>query len=233
MPRWPVLAEPLRRPADSAGGGGAPERHHPVRRRSEDLRARRQLPGARGGQPLRGGRELLLLERGGESGAHHHGQRAPRRRPPARAAPVSERRVVPADSLSAGVNPPSSLSLEDHGAPGSAPSPPLRLRLHSGRAGGPGRRQLLARRRVGPRRAGAGQAGGGGGPFELLPLPPPCGSPPVEPVARDGASYWPAAEWRRAAPEQVGLDAGKLAGLVQRLRGNQMIPSIHSLLVVR
>jgi CubicO group peptidase (beta-lactamase class C family) len=59
-----------------------------------------------------------------------------------------------------------------------------------------------------------------------------CGSTPVEPVPQDGASYWPAAEWRRATPEQVGLDASKIAGLVQRLRGNQ-VPSIHSLLVVR
>jgi CubicO group peptidase (beta-lactamase class C family) len=54
----------------------------------------------------------------------------------------------------------------------------------------------------------------------------------VEPVPPDGAAYWPAAEWRRATPEQVGLDAGRIAGLVGRIRGNQ-IPSIHSLLVVR
>src|SRR5260221_117996 len=59
-----------------------------------------------------------------------------------------------------------------------------------------------------------------------------CGSTPVEPVSLDGAGYWPAAEWRRATPEQVGLDAGRIAGLVARLRSNQ-VPSIHSLLVVR
>jgi CubicO group peptidase (beta-lactamase class C family) len=59
-----------------------------------------------------------------------------------------------------------------------------------------------------------------------------CGSTPIEPVPQDGASYWPAAEWRHATPEQVGLDASKIAGLVQRLGSNQ-IPSIHSLLVVR
>src|ERR1043166_5998555 len=59
-----------------------------------------------------------------------------------------------------------------------------------------------------------------------------CGPPPVEPVPQDGATYWPAAEWRRALPAQVGLDPGRIAGLVARLRGNQS-PSIHSLLVVR
>ena len=41
----------------------------------------RELPGARGGQPLRGGRQLLPLERRGEPGAHHHGQRAAGGRP--------------------------------------------------------------------------------------------------------------------------------------------------------
>ena len=59
-----------------------------------------------------------------------------------------------------------------------------------------------------------------------------CGATPVEPVPQDGATYWPAAEWRRASPAQVGLDPGRIAGLVTRLRGNQ-IPSIHSLLMVR
>src|ERR1051325_4318434 len=59
-----------------------------------------------------------------------------------------------------------------------------------------------------------------------------CGSTPVEPAPVDGAAYWPAAEWRRGTPEQVGPAAGRIAGLVERLRGNQ-IPSIHSLLVVR
>ena len=36
----------------------------------------RELPGARGGQPLRGGRQLLPLQRRRESRAHDHGQRA-------------------------------------------------------------------------------------------------------------------------------------------------------------
>ena len=44
--------------------------HDPGRRRWTEL------PGARGGQSLRGGRQLLPLERRGESGAHDHGQRA-------------------------------------------------------------------------------------------------------------------------------------------------------------
>ena len=45
-----------------------------------------ELPGARGGQPVRRGRELLPLERSGEPGAHDHGQRAAGRRPDPRAA---------------------------------------------------------------------------------------------------------------------------------------------------
>lgn len=66
----------------------------------------------------------------------------------------------------------------------------------------------------------------------LLVLLAACGSMPVEPVVQDGATYWPAAEWRRATPEQVGLDAKRIAALVGRIRRNQ-IPAIHSLLVVR
>ena len=54
----------------------------------------------------------------------------------------------------------------------------------------------------------------------------------TEQLPRDGARYFPAIEWRRAEPAQVGLDAGKLSGLVDRLRSNA-IPGIHSLLVVR
>ena len=59
-----------------------------------------------------------------------------------------------------------------------------------------------------------------------------CSSTPVEPVPQDGATYWPAASWRRATPAQVGLDPQKIGRLVERLRGNQ-VPSMHSLLVVR
>ena len=55
----------------------------------------------------------------------------------------------------------------------------------------------------------------------------------VEQLPRDGATYWPTAtEWRSAEPEQVGLDAQRLAALVQSLRTNA-IPGIHSLIVVR
>src|SRR4026209_2306805 len=59
-----------------------------------------------------------------------------------------------------------------------------------------------------------------------------CSSTPVEPVPQDGATYWPAASWRRATRAQVGLDPQKIGRLVERLRGNQ-VPSMHSLLVVR
>src|SRR5689334_2422747 len=55
----------------------------------------------------------------------------------------------------------------------------------------------------------------------------------VEQLPRDGATYWPsAAEWRRAEPAQVGLDAQRLAALVQSIHTNT-IPGLHSLVVVR
>ena len=54
----------------------------------------------------------------------------------------------------------------------------------------------------------------------------------VEQLPRDGATYWPNAEWRRAEPAQVGLDADRLTNLVDRLQSNA-IPGIHSLAVVR
>ncbi len=57
-------------------------------------------------------------------------------------------------------------------------------------------------------------------------------SGPLEPVPQDGAQYWPAAEWRRAAPDQVGLDDGRIKDLVGRLRDNR-IPGVHSLVIVR
>jgi CubicO group peptidase (beta-lactamase class C family) len=59
-----------------------------------------------------------------------------------------------------------------------------------------------------------------------------CGSAPLAPVPADGVGYWPGAKWRRAAPEQVGIDGARMADLVGRLRGNR-IPGIHSLLLVR
>jgi CubicO group peptidase (beta-lactamase class C family) len=55
---------------------------------------------------------------------------------------------------------------------------------------------------------------------------------PVEQLPRDGAAYWPAATWRTAEPQQVGLDARRLDSLVQRLASNA-IPGLHSLIVVR
>ena len=55
---------------------------------------------------------------------------------------------------------------------------------------------------------------------------------PVEQLPRDGSTYWPAAEWRTAEPEQVGLDGARLRALVQRLKTNA-IPQLHSLIVVR
>ena len=85
LPPGALRPEPVPRPAHPAGRGRPPERHDPVRPRSPDLGARRRLPGARGGQPLRRGRELLPVERRGEPGADHHGQRAARRRPHPRA----------------------------------------------------------------------------------------------------------------------------------------------------
>ena len=55
---------------------------------------------------------------------------------------------------------------------------------------------------------------------------------PVEQLPRDGATYWPAAEWRTAEPEQLGLDGARLRALVQRLESNA-IPALHSLIIVR
>ncbi len=54
---------------------------------------------------------------------------------------------------------------------------------------------------------------------------------PVEPVPQDGASYWPGADWRRAAPDQVGIDGKRMDDLVARLRDNR-IPGVHSLVIV-
>jgi CubicO group peptidase (beta-lactamase class C family) len=54
----------------------------------------------------------------------------------------------------------------------------------------------------------------------------------TEQLPRDGETYWPAAEWRTAEPEQVGLDGARLRALVQRLETNA-IPQLHSLIVVR
>ena len=57
----------------------APGRHDPVRHRPGELRARRELPGARGGQPLRRRHQLLPEHRRGEPVADGHRQRVARR----------------------------------------------------------------------------------------------------------------------------------------------------------
>ena len=66
----------------------------------------------------------------------------------------------------------------------------------------------------------------------LLACQPATDAQPAAQLPRDGATYWPSAEWRRAEPAQVGLDADRLSNLVQRLESNA-IPGIHSLAVVR
>jgi len=55
---------------------------------------------------------------------------------------------------------------------------------------------------------------------------------PVEPVGDDGSAYWPAAEWRRASPEAVGLDPARIGAVIGRVRSGQS-PGIHSMLVIR
>jgi CubicO group peptidase (beta-lactamase class C family) len=44
---------------------------------------------------------------------------------------------------------------------------------------------------------------------------------------------WPAMEWPRAKPEQVGLDGARLADLARRIKEGEEFPHLHSLLVVR
>ena len=61
---------------------------------------------------------------------------------------------------------------------------------------------------------------------------PATSAQPVEQLPRDGATYWPGASWRTAAPAQVGLDGVRLNTLVDRLRSNA-IPGLHSVIVVR
>ena len=80
--RDPELVDP--RPADPARRQRAPVRHGALRQRSRQLGARRQLPRARSGQPVRGRHELLPVERRGQPGADGDGQRAAGRRSPAR-----------------------------------------------------------------------------------------------------------------------------------------------------
>ena len=67
----------------------APGRDSPVRGRSRHVGARHQLPGPRGGQPLRRRHELLPEHRRGEPGSDGDGERASRRRPSARSSRVA------------------------------------------------------------------------------------------------------------------------------------------------
>jgi CubicO group peptidase (beta-lactamase class C family) len=55
---------------------------------------------------------------------------------------------------------------------------------------------------------------------------------PVEAVAPAApASYWPAQEWRTAAPEEQGLDSNKMAAALFAMREQEI--DIHSLLILR
>jgi len=62
-----------------AGWSRTPERHHSLRARSQDVRARRELQGARPRQPVRGRWQLLPVECGSESSPHDRGKRVTRR----------------------------------------------------------------------------------------------------------------------------------------------------------
>ena len=64
-----------RRPAHPAGRRGASEWDHPLWHRPAHLGSGCELPRARGGQSLCGGRKLLRFQRCRESRAHDHGQR--------------------------------------------------------------------------------------------------------------------------------------------------------------
>ena len=61
-----------------------------------------------------------------------------------------------------------------------------------------------------------------------------CGGTEVtDPNATDdGLSYWPTDEWRRARPQDVGLDGARLDGLITRIRDNRPA-GIHGLVIVR
>ena len=55
---------------------------------------------------------------------------------------------------------------------------------------------------------------------------------PTDTVVRDGATYFPATEWRTARPEQVGIDAGRIDALAQRMQSNT-VPGLNSLVIIR
>lgn len=66
----------------------------------------------------------------------------------------------------------------------------------------------------------------------LLACQPATEAQELQQLPRDGATYWPSTEWRRAEPTQVGLDQDRLNALVSRLESNA-IPGLHSLVIVR
>ena len=51
-------------------------------------------------------------------------------------------------------------------------------------------------------------------------------------VVRDGATYFPTAEWRTASPGQVGIDEARINSLAQRMQSNT-IPGLNSLVIIR
>ena len=60
----------------------------------------------------------------------------------------------------------------------------------------------------------------------------PGATPPPAQLPFDGATYWPAAEWRRAEPAQVGMDGARLERLARRLASNE-IRDLSGLVIVR
>jgi CubicO group peptidase (beta-lactamase class C family) len=63
-----------------------------------------------------------------------------------------------------------------------------------------------------------------------------CAGGPGEPhepeLGSDATSYWPSNTWRTTSPSRVGIDEGRLSGLVQKLRAGT-VPGVDGLVVVR
>jgi CubicO group peptidase (beta-lactamase class C family) len=67
-----------------------------------------------------------------------------------------------------------------------------------------------------------------------LPLPSPTPTPTAPPVPGETPAsrpYWPTQGWRTAAPAEQGMDAGKLALMLDAVRQQNL--DLHSLLVIR